>query len=367
MCTSLSYRDAKDRVYCGRTMELGAQLAYDIAYVPPGEARVSETGGGRPPLRFETRYGLIGVFHGPPAADGGSPALRDCTVVDGMNNAGLVFNVLAYPDAGGPQPARVVRDPALNVIDFGLWALGQFASVAEVRAALDRVPFLLEPLAGLGVQPPFHYSLYDRSGAALVVEFHKGELSLYDNPVGVMTNGPQFSWHLVNINNYAHLSNRDRSAGRLGRLELRQPDAGISMAGLPSDTTSVGRFVRAAYFASFAEKAADPDAAVRTVGHIMNNFDRVRGLSLLDPDVTDSFGETMGASGQENPTEFTTWTQLSDTERGLYFLRACEALNYTRFDLGALSHEDRALSVPLARLPALGGEGTPMLGAIEET
>ena len=235
---------------------------------------MSETGGGRPPLRFGTRRGLIGVFHGPPAADDGSPALRDCTVVDGMNTAGLVFNVLAYPDAGGPQPARVVRDPALNVIDFGLWALGQFASVAEVRAALDTVPFLLEPLAGLGVQPPFHYSLYDRSGAALVVEFHKGELSLYDNPVGVMTNGPQFSWHLVNINNYAHLSNRDRSAGRLGRLELRQPDAGISMAGLPSDTTSVGRFVRAAYFASFAEKAADPDAAVRTLGHIMNNFDR---------------------------------------------------------------------------------------------
>lgn len=366
MCTSLSYRDAKDRVYCGRTMELGAQLAYDISYVPPGVARVSETGDGRPPLKFETRHGLIGVFHGPPTADGGQPAFRDCTVVDGMNDVGLVFNVLAYPDAGGPQPARIVRDAALNVIDFGLWALGQFASVAEVREALNSVPFLLEPLAGLDVQPPFHYSLYDRSGAALVVEFHKGELTLYDNPVGVMTNGPQFSWHLVNINNYAHLSNRDRSSGRLGRLEVRQPDAGISMSGLPSDTTSVGRFVRAAYFASFAEKVGDPDTAVHTLGHIMNNFDRVRGLTLNDPGVADGFGETMGVAGEEDTTEFTTWTQLSDTTRGLYFMRACEALNYTSFDLAALSRQDRILSVPLARLPVMGGEGTPMLGVIQE-
>lgn len=342
-------------------MELGAQLAYEISYVPAGQSWTSETVGDNPPFEFSTRHEIVGVFYAPPNVDGPPRSFQTHTVVDGMNSTGLVFNVLAYPDAGGPPSNRLCKACVLNVIDLGLWVLGQFASVAEVRAALETVSLSLEPLAGLDSPPPFHYSIYDRTGEAMVIEFHKGELTIYDNPVGVMTNGPQFSWHLININNYAHLSNRDHSISKFGKMVVRQPDAGISMAGLPSDTTSVGRFVRAAYFATFAERAGNPDAAVRTLGHIMNNFDRVRGLSILDPAAGDEFGETMGFADGETATEFTTWTQLSDTTRGLYFVRAHEALNFTCFDLNTLVSEKQILSVPLARLSDMGGDGSGFL------
>ncbi|MBG6164052.1 penicillin V acylase-like amidase (Ntn superfamily) [Labrenzia sp. EL_195] len=361
MCTSLIYRDAKGRAYCGRTMELGAQLAYEVAFVPQGQVWTSETAGSDTPLRFVTNYGIIGVFYAPPEVRPAPRTFQNHTIVDGMNSAGLVFNVLAYPDSGGPQPERLSKASGLNVIDLGAWALGQFSTVNEVRAALEAVTLKLEPLDGMGSQPPFHYSLYDREGDAIVIEFHEGKLTIYDNPVGVMTNGPQFSWHLININNYAHLDNRDRSAGRLGQLDLRQPDAGISMAGIPSDTTSVGRFVKAAYFATFAEKVCDPDVAVRTLSHIMNNFDRVRGLSVTDPETGDAFGETLGLENSEISTEYTTWTQLSDTARCHYHVRAYEALNFTRFDLKAFDGASRILSAPLASLPDLGGDGIGLL------
>lgn len=48
---------------------------------------------------------------------------------------------------------------------------------------------------------PFHYALHDRSGASIVTEFSDGKQTVYDNPVGVMTNGPSLPWHLINLNN----------------------------------------------------------------------------------------------------------------------------------------------------------------------
>lgn len=361
MCTSLSYRDALNRTYCGRTMELGEQLAYEVAFLPLGTNWTSETAGSGLPLNFQTSHGIIGVFYAPPDVSSEPETFQNHTIVDGMNSAGLVFNVLAYPDAGGPQPDRLAKTPELNVIDLGVWALGLFSTVAEVRLALEKIELSFEPLAGLGKQPPFHYSLYDRKGDAMVIEFHEGKLTIYDNPVGVMTNGPQFSWHLINIENFAHLTNRDRSVGRLGQLDLRQPDAGISMAGVPSDTTSVGRFVKAAYYATFAEKVSDQETALRMLGHIMNNFDRVRGLSVIDPAAGDTFGDALGLQAADTVTEYTTWTQLSDMERCHYHLRSYDALNFTRFDLNVLSAETRILSAPLMNLPNLGGDGVGLL------
>ena len=91
---------------------------------------------------------------------------------------------------------------------------------------------------------PFHYVLHDRTGASIEVEFSGTTQSVYDNPVGVMTNGPAFSWHLTNLANYTFLSNVDRSESQFGALQVAQPDSGIATEGLPSSNTSVGRFVR---------------------------------------------------------------------------------------------------------------------------
>ena len=38
MCTSLVYRDAADRAYYGRTLELTQDLPYQLAYCPSGQA-----------------------------------------------------------------------------------------------------------------------------------------------------------------------------------------------------------------------------------------------------------------------------------------------------------------------------------------
>jgi penicillin V acylase-like amidase (Ntn superfamily) len=226
---------------------------------------------------------------------------------------------------------------------------------------------MLQALALLGgVESPFHYVVHDASGEALVIEFNKGQMSIHDNPVGVMTNGPEFTWHLTNLDNYTFLSNVDKSSTSFGGYRAVQPDSGIATAGLPASNTSVGRFVRAAYYSKFTEKAASPDEAVLTLAHVMNNFDRPRGVTIDYPQPGGGQLEVAGMAGGDGKpyaTEFTCWTNLSDLDRKLFYLRSYGALNYASFDLAQLSGLKQPKVLPLARLNGSAAGATDALMA----
>ena len=54
--------------------------------------------------------------------------------MDGINDAGLTFNINALPGSRGPivPPGKGV----LNVVDLGAWLLSQFSTVDEAKIAL---------------------------------------------------------------------------------------------------------------------------------------------------------------------------------------------------------------------------------------
>jgi len=354
MCTSLIYRDGADKAYLGRTLELTTDLPYQIVFFPRSLGYTSHIEG-HPNLEFQGKYCFIGITMPGRRPTAEQPlSYLDLKPLEGMNEEGLTFSLLSYPAAGGKHQAVERTAAVLSASDLGSWALSQFATVAEVKDALGKTPVLLEPLALLGgVESPFHYVVHDAGGASLVIEFNLGEMSVYDNPVGVMTNGPEFPWHLTNLNNYTFLSNVDKSRARFGNYDALQPDSGIATAGLPASNTSVGRFVRAAYYAQYTEKAATPDEAVLTLAHIMNNFDRPRGITIDYPEEGGGHLEVAGLSQAGNEayaTEFTSWTNLSDLDRKLFHVRTYGNLNYTRFDLAALSSKTGVGVLPIAQL-----------------
>jgi Penicillin V acylase and related amidases len=358
-CTSLTYRDTAGRVYLGRTMELTADFPYQLLYLPAGRNFISRPVPGRE-LHYSSRLASLCVVmpYRIPSAD--SPlTVSDLKAVEGFNEAGLTFSLLAYP-AIGEVPVPEGDTPLLAATDLGTWTLGQFRTVAEVKAALATQKVHPEAIALLGGTPaPFHYVLHDRTGASIVLEFHAGRFHVHDNPVGVLTNGPEFPWHLTNLNNYSFLSNEDRSKATFGSLAVHQPDAGIATAGLPSSNTSVGRFVRAVFYREFAEKVSDPDHAVQTLAHVMNNFDRPRGISISPPGDADHL-EVPGlvsAPGTVH-TEYTSWTNLTDLERGWFFLRTYHNLNYTRFDLTKLAGGKEPRILPLSALDGTAADAT---------
>ena len=331
MCTSLLYQDAHGASYAGRTMELPMELPYEVAYFPAGSEFASVVKD-QPSLTYASKQAFISLA----VPD---PITKDLKVVEGLNAAGMSFSVLAFASTEGPHDMHSKTTAALAAIDLGAWVLGCFENVAQVKAALQSQPVLVTALLPLGLmKTPFHYTLHDASGASLVIEFANGQQNVIDNPIGVMTNGPEFQWHLTNLNNYTFLSNKDQSKLTINGVHLQQPDSGIATVALPGSNTSVGRFVRAVYYAQFAEKAKTPAMAVQTLAHVMNNFDRPRGIT-----VDERFKEglaNMAAPGVNGHSmyisEYTSWTALSDLSQRKFYVRSYGALNYVCFDLGEL-------------------------------
>lgn len=353
MCTSLLYKDAKGNPYAGRTMELPMELPYEVAYFPVG-TKFASLVKGQPALEYQAKLAFLAITVPDPIS-------KDLKVAEGINEAGVSFSLLAFASTEGPHDMLSKTTVALAAIDLGAWVLSNFQSVADVKAALKEQPVLVTALLPLGaMKTPFHYTLHDATGASIVIEFANGQQNVIDNPIGVMTNGPDFQWHLTNLNNYTFLSNKDQSKLTINGVQLQQPDSGIATVALPGSNTSVGRFVRAVYYAQFAEKATTPSAAVQTLSHVMNNFDRPRGITI-DERFKESV-ENMAAPGVTGHalyiSEYTSWTVLSDLKQQKFYVRCYGALNYTDFDLQALKGLTVQKSIPLKQFVEQSGGGT---------
>jgi len=370
MCTSLLYSDKAGRFYFGRTLELTVDLPYQLVFFPAGMPFSSEMDG-HPAFTFTGRYAFLAIAMPGRIPTADTPlGIGDMKVLEGMNTEGLTFSVLSYPSAGGGHQAVETTRAVLSASDLGSWALGSFTRVADLKAALADQPVMLEALSILGgVESPFHYVVHDAGGASIVIEFHSGEMTVYDNPVGVMTNGPRFDWHLTNLDNYTHLTNVDRSASTFGAYKAAQPDSGIATAALPASNTSVGRFVRAAYYAHYTEKAATPDLAVQALAHIMNNFDRPRGATIDYPEEGGGHLEVAGLAQDgttDYATEFTAWTSLSDLARRCFYVRDYRSLNFVRFDLAACAALGEPKVVPLEKAADANPTASDLLAPLRQ-
>ena len=213
-CTTILVTDESGRAYHGRTLEFSVLLPMDMTYFPAGTKVASSTPSGNPGLTFDTKYPILGMsFQVLPSA-------KQVAFAEGINDQGVSFSANWL---NGTESPAVGQDDSriLAASDFGAWVLGNFKSVEEVKQAMTNgqteiwVPVSpLDPKAPL----PLHYAINDKTGNSIVVEFTDGKAHVYDNPVGVLTNGPEFPWHLQNRQNYT-FTNVDKNTGQLGKLK----------------------------------------------------------------------------------------------------------------------------------------------------
>lgn len=356
MCTSLLYFDQQAAPYAGRTLELPLDMPYIVVYQPKG-SEFSSQANKHKALTFSAKFGFLSVSIP-------NESIADLKTVEGINSQGLTFSMLAFSTTKGPEDTLDNNTAVLAAIDLGNWVLSQFESVEEVKSALANQPVLTTAVAQMGgAETPFHYAVHDATGASIVIEYAHGKQQVYDNPLGVMTNGPDFPWHLTNLNNYTFLSNIDQSTLTLRGQSFQQPDSGIATAALPASNTAVGRFVRAVYYAHFSEKAKDAASAMTTLSRIMNNFDRPRGITIDSQKGSQGFDAMApavnGVAGYCS--EYTTWTSLTDLRQGRIYLRTYDQLNYVQFDLQTLLKSNQRMLLPLAKFQADSLDGTTLL------
>ena len=213
----------------------------------------------------------------------GTVAFGNPRLLDGVNEAGLAAGTFFFPTFA--EYATVTPDnqsKALSPADFPNWLLTQFGSVDEVRKAVESGAVVITPtvLDGWGpVAPPFHYVVYDKTGASLVIEPVGGTLKVHDNPLGTLTNSPSFDWHMTNLRNYIALNPRDVPPVKIDGETFKALGQGTGMLGLPGDFTPPSRFIRAAVFSATAMPADNAGKGIDQVFHILNNFDIPVGVS----------------------------------------------------------------------------------------
>jgi penicillin V acylase-like amidase (Ntn superfamily) len=353
-CTAMMMKDANGNAYQARTMEWAGVLPESLHYLPAGTSIESVTPDGKQGMTFKTKYGFVGV-----SLKHMVPNAKQPGIAEGANDQGVSLSLNAFLGAEAP-PVDADTAKILSVMDFGAWVLGNFQSVSQVKQALANkdISVWLPPLAIFGgMKAPFHYAIFDKTGAGIVVEFSEGKLNVYDNPVGVMTNIPEFPWHLKNLNNYAQLSNVDRNSGSFGGLKVSAPDGGNALAGIPFSQISTGRFVKAAFFTTYVRKAKSPTEAIQTLSHVINNFDRPYDLSM-DP----AGSNTEAAAGDTGMnSEVTLFTTMNDLAQNQFYIRPINAINFAKIDLHKLADLKEVKKVSFDQVAQLDGRNATEL------
>ncbi len=263
-CTALHLTAKDGGVVVGRTMEFGIDTQSDAVVVPAGTKLTSSLEDKSKGIQYTTKYGIVG-----------NNFLNKHMIVDGMNEKGLYTGALylpgyaSYPE-GTPENATKSMAPE----DYVAWLLGNFATVAEVKANYNKVMLVQHPIKDIGgASFPGHFLVTDSSGASIVIEPLDNTLKLYDNPLGVLTNSPSFDWHMTNLSNYANLSAVNVAPLDFSSTKINTFGQGSGLVGLPGDYTPPSRLVRAVAFSQAAVQLPTAAETVPQVAHIMNAFD----------------------------------------------------------------------------------------------
>ncbi|WP_171241272.1 linear amide C-N hydrolase [Ruegeria sp. HKCCA5491] len=253
-CTYVRLTGADGSQHPGRTMEWGTfDIKPGFSVIPRGHEHSAMTmPDGSDGAKWNGKYGYAGV----------SLLERDGFFGDVINEKGLVMNLLYFPGFAEYQP----YDPAqaansISATDYMTYMASQFATVQEVIEATNQVRIVpvIEP--SLGFAAPVHVVVSDPSGDEIVVEYINGELHIFEETIGVMTNSPPYNWHLTNLRNYLNLRPVNWPDIEVAGLTVGGIGYGTGLLGLPGDYTPPSRFIRAT---AYKETARETQGAYDT-------------------------------------------------------------------------------------------------------
>ncbi|MBA2654049.1 MAG: linear amide C-N hydrolase [Gammaproteobacteria bacterium] len=290
---------AKDKtIIITRSMEFALDLKSNLRTSPRTRVFTMTAPNGKEGLSWKAKYGYAYL-------DG----LNIDAAIDGINEKGLSFGALFLPDLAQYQNVpRGEEKKSLPYINIGDWILGNFETVAQVKNALSQIYVCNHTITGLqNTFFPLHFSIYDATGAGIVVEYVQGKVKIYDNKIGVLTNSPTYDWHITNLNNYVNLLPKNPAPTLLNGIVFAATGQGFGMIGLPGDISPPSRFVKIATQIRVVMPVETSTDLLNLAEHIINNVDIPRGLAR-EP------------KNKNYSNEITQWVVFKDvTHKVLYF------------------------------------------------
>ena len=298
MCTAITYQT--NHHYFGRNLDLEYSYHETVTVTPRNYPFAFRSG-----TKWEQHYAMIGMAY----VREGYPLYYEATNEKGLSAAGLNFpgNAVYHPYTEGKE----------NIAPFELipWLLGQCATLEEARALLENCNLWQENFSEQLPSSPLHWIVADRTGA-LVVESMADGLHIHDDPVGVLTNNPPFSFHMHNLAQYQYLSRHPVENKLSAAVELPPFSRGMGAMGLPGDLSSASRFVRAAFTRLNAVCDGSEVQSVSQFFHILTSVEQQRGCVQME----------------DGSYEMTIYSSCCNTDTGVYY--------YTTYDHRAITAVD---------------------------
>lgn len=303
-CTGISLTTTEGHSIHARTIEWASgPLESELVIAPRNLQLVSQLPQEKNGITWTNRYGYVGL------------SLIEARIIgEGMNEKGLNAGLFYFPKYGSLAPFDP-RKTSSSIADIDLvrWFLGSFSTVAEVREALAEVTVAPAQLDDEGRPlPTAHWRVTDATGGSIVIEIvDQGKVHVYDNNVGVLTNSPEFPWHVTHLNLLINIQAGTQPSRMLGDHRIFSFGAGTSALGLPGDFSPTSRFLRAAYFRNSAPPMKTTLDAVAQAFHILSNFNIPIGTAFSPEDRTKL---------PEMPSA-THWTAVSDPTAMKFYYR----------------------------------------------
>jgi choloylglycine hydrolase len=290
-CTRLVYLGADGDVVTARSMDWNTDVMTNLWVLPRGIARSGNAGPNS--IQWKARYGSV-------VATG-----YEVSTTDGMNEAGLVANLLWLVESQYPQPDG--SKPGLAISAWAQYVLDNFATVAEAVDALKREPFTIVTANVPGQErlTTLHLSMSDTTGDSAIVEYIGGQQVIHHGrEFQVMTNSPVFDQQLA-LNQYWK---------QIGGTVM-----------LPGTNRAADRFARAAFYVNAIPKSEDPVIALASVFSVIRNVSVPYGI----------------ATPQEPNISSTRWRTVADHKRKLYFFESALTPNTFWVDLNDLDFSEK--------------------------
>lgn len=287
MCTCINFK-TKD-CYFGRNLDLEYRFDEKVVITPENYEFCLKNG-----MTINTKYAMIGMA----AVIGEYPLYAEAVNEKGLSIAGLYF----------PGNAHFFDEDSsqFNLAPYELipYFLGMYSAVAEIREILSGLNITNVPFAENLPISDLHWMISD-GVECVVVEPTKDGLKIYENPIGVLTNNPPFSYHQENINNYMNLTSGYGENRFSDKMYLQQYCLGMGAIGLPGDNSSASRFVRAAFNKWNFVCEEDEMSSVTQFFHILDSVAMVQGTTVT----------------KEGKCDITTYSCCINISQGIYYYK----------------------------------------------
>lgn len=304
-CTRVVYIGPEDTVLTGRTMDFSLDIPANLWAFPRGMQRSGEVG--PKSIKWTSRYGSVVA------------SSWDIATTDGMNEKGLVTNLLWLVQSKYPAFEKDGDKKGLTIAAWAQYVLDNFATVEQAVEALREEPFVVvtDFIPGTDKFTTVHLSISDASGDSAIFEYIDGKLVIHhDRAYRVMTNDPPYE----------------------EQLAIRGYWEGIpGTVFLPGTNRATDRFIRASYYLQAIPQTSDAKIATASVFSVIRNASVPYGISTDNQPHISS----------------TRWRVVADQKRLLYYFENVLTPNVVWVDLNKL---DLRPGAPVRKLTLDGEE-----------